>query len=96
MTTPNEALRNWLNANGHTQATFSVASGFSDALISMWLSGHRRPSLASAVRLEGLTSIPAAAWLTAPPSSGSHPRNKPAPKGKQKAIPRKRATGRAA
>jgi transcriptional regulator with XRE-family HTH domain len=81
MQTPIERLREWMQGQGHTQATFSTASGFSDALVSMWLSGHRRPSLASAVRLEALTggSIPVAAWLSQPPTPGRRSKTKRTP-----------------
>lgn len=57
-------LRDWLKESGLTHRAFARAHGFSAALLSQWLTGHRNPGLPSAIKLERITGIPAASWVS--------------------------------
>jgi transcriptional regulator with XRE-family HTH domain len=67
MTGP-ERLRKYLTQNSLTHERFAAAAGVSIPMVSLWLSGHRRPNLQSAFKLEAATDgfIRATDWLPNP------------------------------
>ncbi len=60
-------LSEYQRANDYNQAQLARALGVSEPLVSMWLSGRRRPSMAKAFAVETRTGgrVPARAWLSA-------------------------------
>lgn len=55
-------LRAWIVASGRSQADVARTIGIDPGHLSRLLSGRARPSLDLAVRLEGMTAVPAAGW----------------------------------
>lgn len=69
MTAP-ELLRQHINSQGVDDQEFAARIGVSKGTISLWLSGHIRPSGSSALLLQSATggAVPFAAWYAdAPP-----------------------------
>jgi len=66
-----ELLRKYLTQNGLTQEQFAVTAKVPGPQVSLWLSGARRPNLASAFKLEAATRgfVRATSWI---PSKRRH------------------------
>ena len=64
MTGP-ERLRKYLIQNGLTQEQFAAAAQVPGPQVSLWLSGSRKPSLASAFKLQKATDgfVQATDWI---------------------------------
>lgn len=63
-----EKLRAYLKDHRLTQEQFAEAAGVPGPQVSLWLGGKRRPSLASALKLEAATAgaVRAADWVPRP------------------------------
>lgn len=63
-----ERLRKYLTQNSMTQEQFAQTAKVPGPQVSLWLSGARRPSLASAFKIEAATDgvVRAADWIAAP------------------------------
>lgn len=61
-----ETLRLLIDERGWTQERFSKVVLVSQALVSRWLSGARRPSLEKAILIERALDIPVSAWRPDP------------------------------
>lgn len=58
-----QQLRDWIDRRGFNQVEAADRLGMTEGFISFLLNGHRRPSLAMAVKIEESTGIPASAWV---------------------------------
>lgn len=66
MQSGSEQLRDWVKRRGFTQYEAAVYLGWDEASFSKLVNGLRNPGLASAVKIEELTGIPAKAWVSTP------------------------------
>lgn len=62
-----ERLAEFMRERGLSQTAFAALAGVPAPMVSMWLSGRRRPGLASALKIESATAgaVRASAWLGA-------------------------------
>jgi transcriptional regulator with XRE-family HTH domain len=58
-------LKSYMKARGLTQSAFAEAAGVPGPQVSLWLSEARRPSIASALKIESATggSVVVADWV---------------------------------
>jgi transcriptional regulator with XRE-family HTH domain len=68
-------LADWVKRRGSTQHAAAQFLNISESLMSMFLSGGRRPGRDLAVRIQDATGIPVSAWVVK-----SSPRTKPTSK----------------
>jgi transcriptional regulator with XRE-family HTH domain len=63
-----DRLRKYLTQNSLTQEQFAMAAKVPGPQVSLWLSGARKPNLASAFKLEAATDgfVRATDWIAVP------------------------------
>lgn len=65
------ALRKYLESEGVSGNMFATKIGADSGMMSRWLTGTRRPSLAWAVRIEDATGVVVRLWSVVAQSHGS-------------------------
>lgn len=61
--TGREQLKAWLERSHLSQNALAVELGVTPPILSNWLTGKRRPTLAQAVLIEDKTGVPARSWM---------------------------------
>lgn len=66
-----DALRTWVERSHYTQGEVARLIGITDVFLSQILHGHRMPGLATAIKVERLTGVPAGSWEETDVSGGA-------------------------
>lgn len=61
--TAREQLKAWLQRSKLSQNALAAELGVVAPILSNWLTGKRRPTLAQAVRIEDKTGVPIRSWM---------------------------------